>query len=289
MPTLVPNTIAATLNRATQKLNMLASPRLEAEALLAYLLNKDRSYLRGWPDKELTEQQQAQFTLLVERRYQNEPLAYITGQREFWSLTLNVTPATLIPRPETELLVEKALDHIPVESSWRIADLGTGSGAIALALASERRNCQLFATDISSAALKVATGNAQRLNLHNIHLCQGSWCEALPPLLFHMIVSNPPYIGENDPHLLEEGLLFEPHAALSPGGDSLAAIRTIIQQTKKLLCSPGWLLLEHGFDQGEAVRRLLSHCDYSGITTYQDLAGHERLTMAQHQHNAAAK
>ncbi len=282
-------TIEAAIKRAAQTLRELDSPRLEAESLLGYVLDKNRAYFRTWPESVLTDAQWKRFGELVEKRAQGVPLAYLTGQREFWSLDLHVTPATLIPRPETELLVEKALARIPPERHWHIADLGTGSGAIALALASERSRCHLHATDLSSAALAVAQDNAQRLQLSNVQFYQGSWCEALPPQRFHVIVSNPPYVSEHDPHLLDDGLPFEPRSALTPGGDGLAAIRAISRQARSFLQPPGWLLLEHGYDQGEAVRSILSRDGYQNIRTCEDLAGNSRLTLAQHQHGSGTE
>ncbi len=282
MPTPAPHSIAATLQAAARTLARLPNPQMEAEALLGHLLKRERAYFRTWPERELNETQRMQFAELVARRRQGEPLAYITGQREFWSLTLKVTPATLIPRPETELLVEEALARTPANSQWRIADLGTGSGAIALALASERRRCQLYASDISNAALQVAQQNAQQLKLDNIHFSQGSWCEALPPQPFEIIVANPPYVDGNDPHLLADSLPFEPRSALTPGADGLAAIRTISRQARDRLRPPGWLLLEHGYNQAAAVEQILAEDGYSHIETRQDLTGNDRLTLAQH-------
>lgn len=261
--------------------------RLDAEALLCHLLQRERSYLRAWPEREIDAELNAQFQTLVARRQQGEPLAYLIGWREFWSLKINVTPATLIPRPDTELLVEQALARIPPAAQWQIADLGTGSGAIALAIASERPNCQLVATDVSAAALAVARGNATQLGIHNIEFCHGSWCEALANNQYQMIVSNPPYIDGHDPHLLHDGLPFEPQSALTPAntddgdGDGLAALRIIIDQARPHLITPGWLLLEHGYNQGEMVRELLQQAGYHGAITLQDLGGQERLTLAQ--------
>ncbi len=259
--------------------------RLDAEALLCHLLQRERSYLRAWPEREIDAELNDQFQALITRRQQSEPLAYLIGWREFWSLRLNVTRATLIPRPDTELLVEQALARIPPASQWQIADLGTGSGAIALAIASERPHCQLTATDFSAAALAVATDNATQLGIHNIGFCHGSWCEALANNKYQMIVSNPPYIDGHDPHLQHDGLPFEPQSALTPGDDSdgngLAALRLIIDQARAHLVPPGWLLLEHGYNQGKMVRELLQQAGYHGAITLQDLGGQERLTLAQ--------
>ncbi len=272
--------ITAALQQAKQKIDSI-----DAEALLAHVLDKNRSYFRTWPEREIESQPLEQFQQLVTRRAAGEPLAYLTGWREFWSLLLQVSPATLIPRPDTELLVEQALKIIPADANWQIADLGTGSGAIALAIASERPNCHVVATDISTAALAVAQANAQRLNINNVEFRQGSWHEALKDgEQFQLIASNPPYIDADDKHLQHDGLPHEPLNALTPGTDGLAAIRTITKQMKKHLCPPGWLLLEHGYDQGQAVRELLNQHDYSEPHTQKDLSNNDRLTLATFSH-----
>jgi len=211
---------------------------------------------------------------------QGEPIAHLTGQREFWSLPLKVTPDVLIPRPETELLVEAALARIPADARWRIADLGTGSGAIAIAIASERILCEVHATETSAAALAVAMENAEALVLGRIQFHQGSW---LSPLQgpFQFIVSNPPYVEMGDPHLQRGDVRHEPVTALSPGYDGLAAIRHIAADSLPLLGSRGWLAFEHGFDQGEAARKIMEGLGYSGVETLNDLAGLERVTLGR--------
>jgi release factor glutamine methyltransferase len=255
---------------------------LDAEALLAHVLDKPRSHLRAWPEKELDAQQLDAFRQLVTRRSNGEPLAYLTGWREFWSLLLQVSPATLIPRPDTEVLVEQALTIIPTDADWHIADLGTGAGAIALAIASERPRCKVVATDICPEALEVAQVNAQRLELANVEFRQGDWHEALQPNEhFQLITSNPPYIEAGDPHLQGDSLPFEPQQALTPGTDALAALRIIIEQMKPHLTTPGWLLLEHGYDQGAVVRELLSQHGYIELNTQRDLGDNERMTFAR--------
>jgi len=269
--------ITSILQQAKQHIDSI-----DAEALLAHVLEKDRSYFRAWPEREIENKALRQFQRLVKRRADGEPLAYLTGWREFWSLLLQVSPATLIPRPETELLVEQALERIPTAAHWQIADLGTGSGAIALAIASERANCHIVATDISADALAIAQANAQRLNINNVEFRQGSWHEALKDgEQFQLIASNPPYIDADDKHLRHDGLPHEPQNALTPGADGLAAIRIISKQMKKHLCQPGWLLLEHGYDQGQAVRDLLIQQDFSEIHTLKDLGNNERLSIAK--------
>jgi len=258
------------------------TPRADAESLLAFVLEVDRGYFIAWPERRVGHSSDARYCRLIERRVNGEPTAYLTGSREFWSLPLQVTPATLIPRPETELLVEQALARIPIDAAWQIADLGTGCGAIAAAIASERPRCNLTATDASAAALQVANGNFARLGLDNVHTAQGSWFAALSsPAKFQLIVSNPPYIADKDPHLAGDGLPWEPAAALSSGHDGLDAIREITAQAPDWLQADGWLLLEHGFDQGERVRALLAQQPFNTIDSLRDLAGHERVTLAR--------
>ncbi len=255
--------------------------RLDAEILLCHVIDKTRTFLRTWPEHEPTAEQQAQFQSLITRREQGEPLAYIIGWREFWSLRLKVTPATLIPRQDTELLVEEALKRIPENANWNIADLGTGTGAIALAIASERPTCHVVATDVSPEALAVAKENAQMLGIANIEFRHGAWNQALrPDEQFQLIASNPPYVDADDDHLQHDGLPFEPIGALTPGKDGLADIRIIIEQMKGHLTSPAWLLLEHGYDQGEAVRTLLKQSNYQDTLTLQDLGEQDRVTLA---------
>lgn len=269
--------IAAALQQAKQQID-----KLDAEALLAHVLEKDRSYFRAWPEREIENEPLRQFQQLLKRRADGEPLAYLTGWREFWSLLLQVSPATLIPRPETELLVEQALEKIPVDANWQIADLGTGSGAIALAIANERPGCHVVATDISTDALAVAQSNAQRLKISNIEFRQGSWHEALKQgELFQLIAANPPYIDANDKHLQYDGLPHEPLNALTPGTDGLTAIHIITEQMKTHFRKPGWLLIEHGYDQGKAVRELLNKQAYIEAHTLRDLSDNERLSIAR--------
>jgi len=207
-------------------------------------------------------------------------VAYLTESSEFWSLPLKVNPDVLIPRPETELLVEVALGKIPVDADWRITDLGTGSGAIALAIASERKKCEIHATDISAAAIGVARENANRLGLNDIHFYHGSWSAPLKGK-FHLVVSNPPYIDAGDPHLLRGDLRFEPRTALCPGADGLKAIRTISQDTRPLLVEGGWLMFEHGWEQGPATRQVLAEAGFINIETLRDLQGHERVSVGE--------
>lgn len=255
--------------------------RLEAEILLCEVLHCDRTYLHTWPERELDAAQQAQYQQLIARRASGEPIAHITGLRDFWDMTLRVTPDTLIPRPETERLVELALERIPPDSAWRIADLGTGSGAIALAVARERPRCQLVASDASPAALAVAQDNAARLGVSNIEFRHGSWFAPLTGEHFALILANPPYVHPEDPHLQRGDLRFEPASALSASPDGLSDLRHIIGEAREHLVAPGWLILEHGYDQGAAVRQLLSKAGYVQVETFRDLAKQERTTLGQ--------
>lgn len=276
-------TIETALQTASERLREHSdSPRLDAELLLTQVLETDRTRLRTWPEQELTAQQRAAFDRLLERRLAGEPVAYLLGRRGFWTFELEVTPDTLIPRPETELLVEQALARIPADAAWPIADLGTGSGAIALAIASERPACTVHATDCSAAALAVARRNADALGIGNVRFHQGSWFEALPEgIAWAMLVSNPPYVPDAAPHLEARGVRFEPREALAAGADGLDDLRHLIAAAPSRLAPGGWLLLEHGWDQGEAVTRLLAGHGYTEIRDERDLAGHPRLAIGR--------
>lgn len=256
-------------------------PDLEAEILLGAVLEKPRSYLHAWSESSLSASQQSIFTTFIQRRLNKEPIAYITGSREFWSLPLLVTSDTLIPRPETELLVETALSLCQAKTdNVSVADLGTGSGAIALALANEKPAWEVVATDASEAALKIAKNNAQRLGITNINFLQGNWCAALSSL-FDLIVSNPPYIAECEWEAYETGLAYEPRAALVSGIDGLDAIRQISRSAKQYLKPGGYVLVEHGFLQGGAVRGIFEEDGYNEVRTLLDLSGHERITLGR--------
>lgn len=260
----------------------VAAARLEADILLGHVLEKPRSWLIAWSDVCLSDLQLQCYTDLINKRIQGTPVAHLTSQREFWSLPLTITPDTLIPRPETELLVEIAVDLYPVVQDISVADLGCGSGAIALAIATERPEWSILATDQSRQALQVAIQNADSLHLDNIHFHQGDWHHALPAdTRVEILLSNPPYIPENDPHLQQGDLRFEPRSALASGADGLDAIRRIIAQAHKCLKQEGYLLLEHGYNQGSAVRQLMQSSSFDEIETRTDLAGHERVTMGR--------
>lgn len=229
------------------------------------------------PGRPLSDNARVAIAEMVERRRRGEPISYITGHREFWSLDLAVSPATLIPRPETELLVERALTHIAADTR-ALADLGTGSGAIALALAHECSHLQIVATDASQEALAVAQANAKRLSLTNVQFVLGDWFVPLAGKRFDIVVSNPPYIRTNDPHLNQGDLRFEPQRALASGADGLDAIRHLISEAPDYLNTHGWLLLEHGAEQGASVRKLFRANGYVDVASFRDLADHERVT-----------
>lgn len=275
------NTITQALTWAAQILSHLpeATPRLEAEVLLAHVLGKGRTHLIAWQDQALTSEQEAAFRVLVEQRAQGIPVAYLLQEREFWSLPLRVSPDTLIPRPETERLVELALARIPADAAWRIADLGTGSGAIALALASERPRSQLIAIDRSPGALAVARANAERLGIRNIEFLNGDWLAPLRDDTLEMIVSNPPYIAADDPHLTRGDVRFEPRSALASGADGLDDIRSIVTSAYAHLKPGGALLLEHGYQQGAAVVALMQAHGYQRVEDHRDYAGHGRVAI----------
>ena len=255
--------------------------RVDAEWLLAHALAQPRSWLFAHAGEPLPAAVAERFDGLVARRVAGEPVAYLTGIQGFWSLALEVSPATLVPRPETERLVELALARIPPGAAARIADLGTGSGAIALAIAKERPRATVVATDASAAALQVARRNGVRSRIANVEFREGDWLAPLAGERFDLIASNPPYIAEGDPHLGEGDLRFEPAAALSSGADGLDAQRAIIGGAPAHLHPGGWLLLEHGWDHGAAVRALLAGAGFVDIETARDLEDRERVSLGR--------
>lgn len=277
-------TIEAALKAAAEQLieSGSDSPSLDANVLLCHVLDKPRSYLLTWPDKSLDTQQQNQFDALIERRKAGEPVAYIIGEREFWSLPLKVSPSTLIPRPDTERLVELALDKAQLIDG-DILDLGTGTGAIALALASELPQRKVFGIDLREEAWQLASDNAARLGITNASFWNGSWFTPVPVgTKFALVVSNPPYIEENDPHLTLGDVRFEPKSALVAQDNGLADIKTISENARDYLLNEGWLLFEHGYDQGAAVRDILHGFGYSNVETQKDYAGNDRVTLGQY-------
>jgi release factor glutamine methyltransferase len=282
-------TLATVLLRGTQHLRHSpdadpASARLDAELLLAHALSLSRSQLLTLEDTATPDADALQrYEALLGRRAAGEPLAYILGRREFWSQDLIITPDVLVPRPETELLVERALAVRP-SAAGRIVDLGTGSGAIALALATERPQWEVMATDLSGAALAVARANARRLALPRVEFRWGSWYEPLAGQRFDLLLSNPPYVAADDPVLLGATLSREPRTALTPGVDALTCIRVLAHGAPAHLQPGGWLLLEHGAQQGAQVRHELVLAGFTSVRSHRDLAGHERVTEGQHGH-----
>ena len=292
------HTIQSILTRDKASLEVALSldsstARIEVQCLLQHVLQVNRAYLLTYPERPLNGEQQACYASLLARRMNGEPIAYILGEREFFGLDFRVTPATLIPRPDTELLVELALQRIPSpglsatlsrerERGWgrgfRVLDLGTGSGAIALSIAHARSDAEVTAVDASNEALEVAQNNAQRLNIPNTRFVHSDWFSALQGEHFDLIVSNPPYIEDADAHLEQGDLRFEPRSALASGSDGLDDIRRIIADAKTHLNADGWLLLEHGFDQAERVRELLSLAGYAEVFSAHDLGGIERVS-----------
>jgi release factor glutamine methyltransferase len=273
-------TLATALDAATRQLQGLSdSARTDASLLLCQVLDCPRSFLLSHPETPLTPGQQQAFDALVARRAQGEPVAYLTGVKEFWSLELTVTPAVLIPRPETETLVEAALERMPPDKPLRVADLGTGSGAVALALARERPQAHVVGTDLSDAALAVARRNERQHAIPNVVFVDGDWYAALAGQYFDLIVSNPPYVAAGDPHLA--ALRFEPQSALIAGADGLDALRTIIHGAPEHLQLGGWLLVEHGADQSEAVRALFAASGFTAVETLPDLAGLPRVSLGR--------
>ncbi|MGH8032766.1 MAG: peptide chain release factor N(5)-glutamine methyltransferase [Luteimonas sp.] len=253
----------------------------DAERLLAHTLSRSRAWLYAHGDQALTIDDMQRFAALLARREAGEPVAYLIGRRGFWHFDLSVTSDTLIPRPETERLVELALERIPIDVACRVADLGTGSGAIALALAHERPRAAVVATDRSAAALGVARGNAAHLGIANVAFRHGDWLQPLTGERYALIASNPPYIADGDAHLSQGDLRHEPTAALASGHDGLDAIRVIVRDASAHLAADGWLLLEHGWRQGDVVRTLLTAAGFVDVATEQDLESRDRVTLAR--------
>ena len=273
--------IASLRQQLIQRFSDSDSAALDADCLLCAVLSCTRTYLRTWPEQELTPEQVEQAEQLAARREQGEPVAYILGVREFWSLPLQVSPATLIPRPDTEALVEWAVTLLSDKGQGQKAlDLGTGTGAIALALKSEMPALSMWALEREPAALDLARRNAARLGFQ-VNFLASNWFAALNERNFQLIVSNPPYIDVADPHLSQGDVRFEPHTALVAEEDGLADIRQIIEQAPDYLAPGGWLLLEHGWQQAEAVRELLWARGFHAVITRQDLGGQERVSGGQ--------
>lgn len=277
-----------TITQALQKSVLLESvsdsTRLDVEVLLAHILQKDRAYLYTWPEKILSQEQENDFLSAIQRRIKGEPIAYIIGEKEFWSLTLTVDPSTLIPRPDTEILVETALGLFSDDVntlSRTVIDLGTGTGAIALALASEKSQWQIMAVDVSEAACELAEKNRQRYQFCNVSVQQSCWLDSVEMMEVDMIVSNPPYIDSHDPHLSQGDVRFEPHSALVAANQGLADIETIVKQAQSHLTHNGYLLIEHGYQQADAARAIFQQYHYHDIVMVKDMANNPRITVGQ--------
>lgn len=279
----MPLTIQQALARAAGLRAVSDSWKLDTELLLAEAMDRSREYLLTWPEREIDPDALRLFDALFARRAKGEPLAYILGRKDFWDFQLQVTPDVLIPRPETELLVESALALVEQRlcNAGQIVDLGTGSGAIAIALARELPQSEVLAVDRSAVALQLARSNAARLGAGNLRFREGSWCEGLSPASADLIVSNPPYVAADDSHLLQGDLRFEPDMALVAGAAGLGDIRTIIEQSCAVLRDRGWLLIEHGYLQGTDVKGIFAARGYRNIEGKQDFAGHDRVTFGQ--------
>ncbi|PKM36474.1 MAG: peptide chain release factor N(5)-glutamine methyltransferase [Gammaproteobacteria bacterium HGW-Gammaproteobacteria-10] len=277
------HTVKSALDDAVQRLiSVSESPLLDAEILLCLVLEKDRAHLRAWPEKKLLPEQNSHFESVLQKRVSGMPIAYITGNREFWSRDFEVGRDVLIPRPDTELLIELALKLIPERQPYRLIDLGTGSGIIGITLAAERPDSEVIATDFSTNALTIARRNAQRHNVRNIQFLQSNWFGTISDsALFNLVVSNPPYIADNDPHLTEGDVRFEPMSALIADNDGLSDIARIATAARRHLLPQGHLLIEHGYNQQDQVQAIFSQLKYRNIATYHDLSGQPRVTYGQ--------
>jgi len=284
LPVSVPVSIDEAINKTTARLRGVSdSARLDAELLIARAIDMPRSYLFAHPEDTLDDGALERLETTVERRLAGEPMAYIRGTREFWSLELMVTPATLVPRPETEILVDRALREIPRRAEWDILDLGTGSGAIALAIAHDRPLCRITAVDVSAEALAVAVLNARQHRLCNVEFLQGDWTAPVAGRTFRIVVANPPYVCAGDPQLA--ALVAEPDIALTAGADGLDAIRIIARNSRALLEDGGMLFIEHGAEQRDAVAAVLADCGWASIRCYDDHAGSPRVSRALHRNS----
>lgn len=276
------HSIKSALIEATRTLESSSdSAALDAEILLCLTIDKERSYLRAWPDRQLQPEQTARFWTLLKERQKGTPIAYITGNREFWSRDFHVTSDVLIPRPDTELLIELSLKLIPPDKPVKIIDLGTGSGILAITLAAERPYAHVSATDFSLAALSIAKLNANKHYTNNIQFYQSDWFANVPYTKFNLIVSNPPYIAENDCHLLQGDIRFEPRTALCAAEQGLSDIKIIADTARNWLEPAGHLLIEHGYDQQHQVQAIFENFHYDNVQTVTDLSGQPRVTYGQ--------
>jgi len=279
MPDYTAELIQSLLSTAAAKLATASeTAMLDAEVLLCHCLNKNRSFLRAWPEHQPSPAQIAQFQMLVEQRSHGTPVAYLTGQREFWSRNFKVSPDVLIPRPDTELLIELSLALLPADRPCKIIDLGTGSGIIAITLAAERPLADVVASDLSAAALEIARYNAEWLDTGNVRFLQSHWFDNIDETGFDLVISNPPYIAGSDPHLREGDVRFEPDSALVSAENGLQDIRLIAEQARRHLKDGGHLLVEHGYNQQTDVQAIFNALNYRQVTTHADLSGNPRVT-----------
>lgn len=273
--------IVDALKHARQQLHASESAQLDSELLLCEVLNCERSHLYAYPEKELTTHHIESLNQFIALRAEGHPIAHITKQREFWSLLLHVDEHTLIPRPETEILVDAALKLIPKDSEKAVLDLGTGSGAIAIAIASERPFAKIIATDNSDKALYIAKQNAEKHTINNIHFINADWFNMENKQSYDVIVSNPPYICSDDTHLEQGDVRFEPLSALASGKDGLNDLRSIIHEAKNHLNKQGWLLVEHGYNQAKQVEQLFNENNFNSVTTIKDYSDNDRVTIGE--------
>lgn len=266
---------------AVRQLKDSDSPKRDAQILLGFVTGKSRTFILAFAETSLTDVQHSQLEILLARRINGEPVAYLVGEREFWSLPLRVSPATLIPRPDTECLIEHALTCLPSQAC-HILDLGTGTGAIALALASERPDCQVTALDVVPEAVELARSNARNLGITNVTILQSHWFSALEAQRFALIVSNPPYIDSDDPHLSQGDVRFEPKSALIADNHGLSDIEILVSRAGDFLEPDGWLILEHGWQQGAEVRQLFLSAGFTDVSTGKDYGNNERLTSGRY-------
>lgn len=269
------------ITHAVTQLKYSDSPKRDAQILLGFVTGKSRTFILAFAETALTDVQYSQLEILLARRVKGEPVAYLVGEREFWSLPLRVSPATLIPRPDTECLIERALTCLP-SGPCHILDLGTGTGAIALALASERPDCQVTALDVVHEAVALARSNAEHLGITNVKVLHSHWFNALDAQRFALIVSNPPYIDGDDPHLSQGDVRFEPKSALVADNHGLADIEILVSRARDFLEPNGWLILEHGWQQGAEVCQLFLNAGFKDVSTDRDYGDNERLTSGRY-------
>ena len=275
----MPESIQQLLDKAAKQLAAVSeSARLDAEVLLGHCLEKNRSFLRAWPELPVNPTQNIRYKVLIAQRRQGFPVAYLTGRREFWSRDFIVSPDVLIPRPDSELLIELSLANLSQDKPCKIIDLGTGSGILAITLAAESPLAQVMATDISSKALNIAKHNADRLNSENVCFAISDWFEQITDQDFDLVISNPPYICEDDPHLQQGDVRFEPGSALISGENGLKDIRLIAEQSRHHLKNNGCLLIEHGYNQAIEVQAIFKALHYRNVNTHPDLSGQARVT-----------